>query len=265
MAGRGRAIWLIPVLAVVLVAGAILVARSRLTPSPPAGCTVTVGKASYDLDLAQAANAATISAVGAVEGLSDHAVTIALATALQESKLHNLPYGDRDSVGLFQQRPSQGWGTRTQLLDPHFAAAAFYRHLARVPGWQTMAVMDAAQRVQRSADGSAYAQWEPASRLIARALTGEVGTALACRYDQPTSSATGLDRALARDVGARTLGRPVPPKTGWRSAQWLVAQAAQYGIDSVTFDGQRWTNKSGAWRPHPSPRAVTYTLVKRSS
>jgi hypothetical protein len=254
--------WLIPAAAVLLLVVVALVVKSQLTrTSPPAGCTVTIAGTSYDLSLEQAANAATISAVGAAEGLSDHAVTIALATAFQESKLHNVPYGDRDSVGLFQQRPSQGWGTKAQLLDPHYSAAAFYRHLAKVAGWQTMPVADAAQQVQRSADGSAYAQWEPASRLIARALTGEVGKALACRYDKPSSSATGLAQALAHDVGADTLGHPVSAKTGWRTAHWLVAQSAQYSIDSVTFDGQRWTRTSGAWKPHPSATAVTYPLL----
>ena len=82
----------------------------------------------------------------------------ALAAAFQESGLHNLSHGDRDSLGLFQQRPSQGWGTPSQIMDPGYAAGAFYHRLAQVTGWQTTSVTDAAQQVQRSAAPDAYAQ-----------------------------------------------------------------------------------------------------------
>jgi hypothetical protein len=227
------------------------------TPAP--GCTITAGTTSTDLETTQAANAATIASVGARLGLSDHAVTIALATAFQESKLHNLPYGDRDSLGLFQQRPSQGWGSRSQLLDPHYAATAFYQHLAKVPGWQTMPVADAAQAVQHSASGAAYASWEAASRIIAQALTGEVPHGIACTY-QKGKAPTGLQAAIANDLGS--IGTTTNAKTGWRSASWLVAQAAEYSITTVTFDGQRWTRASGRWSRHTSPAVVTYTVAR---
>ena len=143
-------------------------------------CTGTIGSATYHLDLAQGANARTIAAVASGAAVPHHAVTVALATALQESHLHNLAYGDRDSVGVFQQRPSQGWGTRDQLMDPAFAAGAFYRELERVPGWTTMSVTEAAQHVQRSSAPDAYAQWEPEARVLARILTGEVPGRLTC-------------------------------------------------------------------------------------
>ena len=123
----------------------------------PPRCRVDVGSSHYAMDLEQAANATTITAVAKQLGLPDHAVTIALATALQESKLHNLAYGDRDSLGLFQQRPSQGWGTRTQIMDPRYSSAAFFKALARVPGWETMSVTNAAQAVQHSNASQAYA------------------------------------------------------------------------------------------------------------
>lgn len=254
---RTRAWWvLLPVLA--LIAGGLVVVLRHGPARPPDGCTVTDGTTTTSLDLAQAANAATISAVGAGLGLSDHAVTVAVATALQESKLHNLPYGDRDSVGLFQQRPSQGWGSREQLLDPHFAATEFFRHLAKVPGWRTLPVADAAQAVQRSAAGSAYADWEQTARVVAQALTGEVAHGVSCAYRTPASSARGLAAALQRDIGP--VGRPVGSKVGWRQAGWLVAQAAQYSIETVSYDGQRWTRASGRWSPHAGTAAVTYTV-----
>jgi len=124
-------------------------------------------------------NAATIAGVGLSMGMPDHAVTVALATALQESGLRNLPAGDRDSAGLFQQRPSQGWGTYTQVTDPVHAATAFYDKLRSEPDWPTLSVTQAAQLVQRSATPAAYARWEPVARSLARAFTGEDPAALA--------------------------------------------------------------------------------------
>jgi len=117
------------------------------------GCTLGSGPAAVSLDPEQAADASTIAAVALRLGLPNHAVTIALAAALQESKLYNLDYGDRDSLGVFQQRPSQGWGTPAQLVDPAYAAGAFYDHLVRVSDWQHLPISEAAQLVQHSADG----------------------------------------------------------------------------------------------------------------
>ena len=82
--------------------------------------------------------------------------------------------------GLFQQRPSQGWGTAEQLTTPTYAAAAFYRALGDVEGWETMSVTDAAQHVQRSAAPDAYAKWEAEARVLARILTGEVPDRIVC-------------------------------------------------------------------------------------
>ena len=144
------------------------------------GTATETSAIAYTLTPTQAANAATIAAVGRRNGLPDHAVTVALATALQESKLINLPYGDRDSIGLFQQRPSQGWGTPQQLQDPVYAAQAFYERLVKVPGWQTAAVTTAAQAVQRSGAPYAYADWEPEARALARAFTGEAAAGFTC-------------------------------------------------------------------------------------
>jgi hypothetical protein len=254
---------LVPVLAVA--AGVAVVSLRGHPKARPAACVVSVDATSYTLDLSQAANAATISAVAIQLGLSDHAVSIAIATALQESKLHNLEYGDRDSVGLFQQRPSQGWGPRARILDPHYAATAFYSHLARVHGWQTMPVSVAAQAVQHSAAGSAYADWEPAARAIARALTGEVPHGIACYVPRSVSSSHGLSTALGRDIGSSAVGVPVHTKTGWVTASWLVAQAAQYDIDTVSFGGQTWTRSSGRWRAGPTGAGVTYTLVRHGN
>jgi hypothetical protein len=208
-----------------------------------------VGSRSYPLELAQAANAATIAAVGKRDGIEDHGVTVALAAALQESKLHNLPNGDLDSVGLFQQRPSQGWGPASSLIIPSYAASAFYRALVQVPGWASLPVTDAAQRVQHSAAPEAYAAWEPEARDLAQVLTGEVPSGLTCHFSTPTttSGANTLTNAVATELGSPALGTALTPARGWTVASWLVANAYAYRITAVTFAGLRWTPSSGKW------------------
>ncbi|MGY1639973.1 hypothetical protein ACI782_02435 [Geodermatophilus sp. SYSU D00703] len=118
----------------------------------------------------QVANARTIAQVGYDRGLPQRAVVIALATAMQESGLRNLDYGDRDSLGLFQQRPSQGWGTPTQVQDPAYAAGKFYDGLVRVPGWETRRLTDAAQLVQLSGFPEAYQKHEGMAVELTAAL-----------------------------------------------------------------------------------------------
>jgi len=176
-----RSVW-VPVASIVLAAfvvGAVLVWRS-IAAGGTSGCTLTADGSSYHLDREQVTNAQTIAAEASTLGMSHHAVTVALAAALQESRLHNLRSGDRDSVGLFQQRPSQGWGTPAQLVDTRYAASAFLRALAVVDGWQNLSVNDAAQRVQHSATPTAYGQWESEARALARFETAEITGALTC-------------------------------------------------------------------------------------
>ncbi|MCG3755847.1 M23 family metallopeptidase [Amycolatopsis sp. Poz14] len=132
--------------------------------------TPTGSIAGYDAD--QIANAATIVAVGRQRGVPEYGWVIAIATAITESRLRNLDYGDRDSLGLFQQRPSMGWGTRAQILDPSYAATQFYLHLVALPNWQQTGLAPAAQAVQRSGFPERYALHEQEARQIAGALTG---------------------------------------------------------------------------------------------
>ena len=120
----------------------------------------------------QAQNAALIANIAVTRGLPDHAATVAIATAMQESRLTNLDYGDLDSLGLFQQRPSQGWGTAEQVSDMTYATNIFYDHLLQVPDWETIPVEDAAQEVRHVRVG--------ASNLLGR---GRVG----CRHRRYTA------------------------------------------------------------------------------
>jgi hypothetical protein len=160
-------------------------------------CVAEVDGREVQLSLEQAGHAATIAAVAEQRNLPARAVTIALATAYQESDLRNLDYGDRDSLGLFQQRPSQGWGSPDQLRDPVYAAGAFYDQLVTIGDYRDMEVTDAAQAVQRSAFPDAYADHEADARALASALSGYSEAALHCTfaadgYEQQEIGADGL-------------------------------------------------------------------------
>jgi hypothetical protein len=192
---------------VVLSGVAGYVATQYVTSSTgPARCTVkTAGAKSEDYQLApeQAANAATITAVGSQRRLPERAVTIALATAMQESSLRNIDHGDRDSLGLFQQRPSQGWGTQKQITDPVYASGKFYDHLVRIPGYSRLPLTVAAQRVQRSGYPQAYAKHEADASLLTAALTGRRAAAFNCT----TGPAGGDGRAGSPDEVRKRLAR----------------------------------------------------------
>jgi murein DD-endopeptidase MepM/ murein hydrolase activator NlpD len=150
-------------------------------PATSACVLATSTVTATDLDDEQVSNARTIIAIGKSLGVPARGWVIAIATALQESGLRNLDYGDRDSLGLMQQRPSMGWGTAAQVQDPAYAARAFFGGptsptsnpgLLSVPGWQQMSLWQAAQTVQRSAFPTAYADHEPLATEIVHRLTG---------------------------------------------------------------------------------------------
>ncbi|WP_199506246.1 hypothetical protein [Geodermatophilus sp. TF02-6] len=147
---------------------------------PVATAECTLPATGVQLTGEQVANARTIAQVGHDRGLPERAVVIALATAMQESTLRNLDHGDRDSLGLFQQRPSQGWGTPEQVQDPVYAAGRFYDHLVRVPDWQTGELTVVADAVQRSAYPRAYGRWSEFAEELTRALGGGAVDHLRC-------------------------------------------------------------------------------------
>jgi hypothetical protein len=231
-------------------------------PDAP-GCVVQAS-GEVSLDSEQMANAATISAVGIRLKIPTRGMVVALATAMQESKLRNLPGGDRDSIGLFQQRPSQGWGSETEVLTPHYAAGAFYRRLARVRGWESLPVTTAAQRVQHSGAPLAYAQWEHEARAIAQAATGEIPAGLSCRVNVGPTQASGkpLRQALTRELGPLTLDVPVPEAHGWTVAAWLIGHAPEYGISQVSFADRIWTASSGRWVAYNGPVDMTVRVTE---
>ena len=186
-------------------------------------CIGDVDGLEVTLTLEQAENAALITAISIQRGMPARAATIALATAYQESKLYNIESGDRDSLGLFQQRPSQGWGSAEEILNPYYSANAFYDALARIDDYETMPVTEAAQEVQRSAYPDAYADHEADARVLASALTGNSPRAFHCVANPDDSDVgdrltkSGLTRradAVRRDLdaafGSLTLGGFAP-------------------------------------------------------
>ena len=156
-----------------------------------AQCTAVVDGHEVGLDAEQAENAALITAISVRRGMPARAASIALATAYQESDLYNVEFGDRDSLGLFQQRPSQGWGTEEQVLDPVYSTNAFYDALVDVDGYEGLEITVAAQEVQRSGFPNAYSDHELDARALASALTGNSRASFTCETDddaEPASS-----------------------------------------------------------------------------
>ncbi len=257
-------------LAVLAAAGGVGVAVIRGTgPLPdPEGCTAVVEGPQVLLDTEQADNAALIAAIGVHPDLQARADSIALSTAYQESKIVNVEHGDRDSLGLFQQRPSQGLGTEAEILDPVHATNAFYDALEKIDGYETMRITEAAQKVQRSAFPEAYEDHAEDGRALASALTGYSRHAFTCVVRHDDGDAAGAVRTVREEMknlfdltgtrsGAQGIDLPVASGTpesrrrGWAIASYLVAQANRLGIGEVRFDGKVWTAGSlseDGWR-----------------
>ncbi|MCC3769064.1 hypothetical protein [Streptomyces sp. UNOC14_S4] len=285
---RGRLLRIVAACAVLLALIGYGVAQ-LVTGGPGAPhCVVQADGQSYSLSPEQAGNAATISVVGTARSLPDRAVTIALATAMQESGLRNIHHGDRDSLGLFQQRPTQGWGTAAQITDPVYSAGKFYDHLVQVPGYSRLPLTVAAQKVQRSGFPQAYAKHEPDATLLAAGLTGRDGASFSCatsppdgKHGDPAAVRTKLRREFDGTVeptvtggggrtngaaAARTVTVPVrgdgtaggdPARRGRQVAAWIMAHAGDLRIESIAYDGRVWTSDKSrdGWRKAPAGSA----------
>ncbi|MER7461979.1 hypothetical protein [Streptomyces sp. NPDC097981] len=248
-------------------------------------CTANArpGSGGVDMTPEQAANAATIAAVGVAKGLPDRAVTIALATAMQESALRNLDHGDRDSLGLFQQRPSQGWGTPQQIKDPVYSAGIFYDRLVAIKGYSRLPLTEAAQQVQLSGFPQAYAKHEPDATVVTAAFAGD--GELTCGGPAPTAPGdsekvrTELTRIFAKDkLHAAAPARPGPAQAAGPAgkqvkeaevafvekrdggapaargskamAGWAVANSRGMGIARVSYGPAGWIagEAKGKWQ-----------------
>lgn len=233
----------------------------------------------------QVTYARLIDKIAIARGLPGQATLVALMTALQESQLQNLTYGDRDSVGLFQQRPSAGWGSVQQILNPVYAIEAFFGGanppsppgLVDIDGWESMPYTVAAQEVQVSAFPDAYARQEDSAREIAEEAgidLNRAGDPYAGRSgSRPTnaggSGSNGTPAANSQCGGGLIDGKPiagrwppevqsVPDPTGTggmltpRTAAWVqAAQAALQKPSMSCWDAHLWNPTSD----HPKGKA----------
>lgn len=262
------------VLAGGVVGAGIVGARGVISNFGGPRCQATASGTSVDFDPSQTAYAATIEAVAEKRGLPARAATIAIATAIQESKLRNLKYGDRDSVGLFQQRPSQGWGTVDQILDPVYATNKFYDALVKIDGYEGMRITEIAQKVQKSAYPEAYADHEQEGRLLASTLSGHSPEGLGCRLnDATTGDPAALKAALKTELGVTSAvsGRTLTVTAGseraaWSAGAYAVATASLHGATSVRVGSREWTRTrdSSGWEWHDAKaggKASTVTIT----
>lgn len=258
-----RLVLLLVVLAVVgglIWAGLALLSNLTNRPLPlDDQCVATGDGNSASVTLEQARNAAIISAVGMSRGLPARAVTIALATAYQESGIRNLDYGHSDSIGLFQQRPSQGWGTVKQIMDPYYSAGKFYSALVRVKNWRTGDVNDVAQAVQRSGHPDAYRKHVTKARALAAALTGVAPGGFTCKVGSPNVADPGALAKLVRQAfpddaavtrsGDRLIIDASTQQRAWAAAHLVVANSGAYGVARISLGGADWVHDTRALAP----------------
>ncbi|MCB0890619.1 MAG: hypothetical protein R2703_16315 [Micropruina glycogenica] len=236
-------------------------------------CKAGANGASVTVTLEQAHNAAIISAVGLRRGLPARAVTIALTTAYQESGIRNLDYGHADSIGLFQQRPSKGWGTIKQIMDPYYSSGKFYDALLGVKNWRTDDINDVAQKVQRSAHPDAYRKHVSKAQALAAALTGVQPGGLTCKAGSPAKAdAAGLTalmrKALAGEVKVTRTEKGLivqgsTQQRAWAAAAFAVAYSDAYGVARVTLGGADWaldTSSLAPWTGNGTGSIVTVSF-----
>lgn len=209
----------------------------------------------------QIRNAGTITNVARTRNLAPRAAVIAVATALQESTLNNLRHGHADSVGLFQQRPSQGWGTVSQLTDPVYAAGKFYDQLIKIDDWQKGALTKVSASVQRPAEKyrGEYAKWESAAgSLVAKTWGTHAVTSISTGCDARATSGGKDPDARFKAKNPRTAAQAIAGarneagETGWyRMCDNFVAQAYGWGSSGSATANVHWNRLVDAGLAHP--------------
>ena len=260
-AGCGIAAAIALVLLLASVVGGVVWLRMNeyISPTPfEARCRFVAAGDSTVLDLGQARLAGIIVGRAVERGRPARAGSIAMATAYQESGVRNLDYGDRDSLGLFQQRPSQGWGSTKQILDPYYSTDAFYDALVKVDGWETGEINAVAQTIQRSGHPEAYRKHEPNARVVASVLTGHSPAGVTCGFTRPTAAdAAGLASSMRQTLGVAAAvsadgttltATGATTEQAWAIAHHAVVNAARTGVSTVGTAGRLWT-----WQPRTLP------------
>ena len=261
----------VSVFALLAVGGVVAWSAYHRIPLPvDERCTATVHGATASLDPGRAYYAALISGVSVKRGLAPRAGSIALATAFQESGMRNLDYGHADSLGLFQQRPSKGWGSVEEIMDPWYSATAFYKALVKVKGWESGDINDVAQKVQRSAHPEAYRKHVEKSRTLASALTGQTPASFSCSVRSPgdpdsEGMASFLKQTFGRTIKltATDTGLAITAKdasVAWSVAHVAVAGTGRYGLAGVSIGKWSWAHDRwapAAWHGPGTPAGST--------
>ncbi|MFE6713946.1 C40 family peptidase [Streptomyces sp. NPDC057695] len=218
----------------------------------------------------QIPNAKIIIATGIQKRVPARGQVVALATALQESTLINLDHGDRDSLGLFQQRPSQGWGTREQIMDPVHASGKFYDRLVKLRDWEQMPVTVAAQKVQRSGFPDAYAKHEPLATALQQAIAPTLGAApVGPMPGQPDLGGFSPGGCVGPGGGNVDFGS-IPPGSlpeGYQipaNAPMQVQTAIRWALGQLNTMYQWGGSCSNAHGPNPSERCDCSSLTQRA-
>ena len=246
---------------------------TRMTPN---ACYLQVEGAEEPLRITneQARNASIIVSESYNRGLSEQAAVIALATAWQESGLRNLNYGDRDSLGLFQQRPSYDWGTKEQIMDPWYSSGRFYEELVKFDDWESTDVNDIAQKVQRSGHPEAYRKHETNARALAGAFRGSREGTFTCINRDATGTDHGaLDKVAStvpgvslQDNGSELVMTANNAGAAWSVTQLALANTSELGVEKVVVGGNEWKQGEQAWKgvQPVSGDSVTVTMKLRS-
>ncbi|MDN5725851.1 MAG: hypothetical protein L0G99_07975 [Propionibacteriales bacterium] len=262
-------------LALVAAIGVWVVLRDRgLAPPTPMEprCVAKVPDQTTVLSIDQAWWTSIIVGTSVRRGLPPRAASIAMATVYQETGIRNLDYGDRDSVGLFQQRPSQGWGSVEKIMDPYYSTGKFYDALVKVDGWQSGDINDVAQEVQRSGFPEAYRDHEADGRALASTLAGWTPSGFSCTYPLSDGDPGGARKYLKKTLGVNATSQQGPQlaysadstEQAWAIAHTIVAAGSRYGTVSVQVGDRAWTlaEKSLAnWTAADAPLARTKVAI----
>ncbi len=206
-------------------------------------------------DAEQVSHAGIIVSVGNSKGVPPWGWVVAVATAMQESSLRNLPGGDRDSIGLFQQRPSQGWGTPEQLADPAYQAGKLFDKLLAVQGWQQMPLTDAAQAVQRSAAPDSYAKWTNDATRLVSAVGFASWRAIPEDLEQCLSNCPPILSNAPADLGSPKTATSKPGSSSDAAARRLLKISRQAGA-RIARNGQGFTLRFARQFAEPTQHAI---------
>ncbi|WP_296136906.1 hypothetical protein [uncultured Tessaracoccus sp.] len=239
----------------------------------PERCTVTSsGGEPLTLTPEQSRMSAIIVAASYRADLPEQAAVIALATAYQESGIRNLDHGDRDSLGLFQQRPDPkfDWGTAEQIMDPWYASERFYEELVKFDGWETADVNDQAQKVQRSGHPEAYRKHEANARALASAARGSTPEAITCvNFADPVADPAPIEAVVAEVPGVQHTreGDAIRLTADTDAHLWSAVHLAMLntydaGLTAVQVGDRRWQVGWDAWRDAEAIEGATITLGK---